>query len=51
MLTWRNKLARMKDLYFRIIECLDESMTPMEVSRELNIPVEMVLEVLEKECV
>ena len=41
----------MKDIYFRIVECLDEGMTPLEVSRKLDIPVEMVLQVLEKEGV
>lgn len=44
-------MARMKELYFEIANELNECLTPLEVSRKLNIPVEMVLQVLEQESI
>jgi len=44
-------MARMKELYFEIVNELNEGLTPLEISRKLNIPVEMVLQVLEQELV
>jgi hypothetical protein len=41
----------MNDIYTEIIDELNEGLTPLEVSRKLNIPVEMVLQVLEQEPV
>lgn len=42
-------MGAIKDLHSDIVESLDEGMTPLEVARKLNIPVETVLLVLEEE--
>ena len=45
-------MAAMKEIYTEIQELLEDSEnTPLVISRELNIPVEWVFEVMEQESV
>jgi hypothetical protein len=40
-------MAKMKELYQDIVDLLDDSEnTPMLISKKLNVPVEMVLDVM-----